>query len=273
MKFILIFPVFLLALSPLSAEDFGTFVFRAAGARFVLHAEPDDTRDYSTLLQTLETRYPVIRDHLNPGFHDIVTVYVYKTQKSLWLNFFKTADMKIKVRAFADHVNKRIHITSIHEDCYPDDVRYKVPVHELTHIIYPHGLVWIREGIANFEAGMFEGFDAADIPARIDDLRFYADQEGSRQAYNFSGWLVRYIVEELSHGAYDKFKAFAADIMNYRILGFEDERDFMKNWRVYMLSMQPNQRQQGVKVHAMPWSRLSRLLVIAPSVPGAGSCR
>ncbi len=92
-----------------------------------------------------------------------------------------------RIRGFCDTRNSRILLTSVFEDCYPEDLRYKVPVHELTHLVYSPGIVWLREGIANCEAGMLTVVDLADLPEGASDLWFCRDGDEPYKTLGFEG--------------------------------------------------------------------------------------
>jgi len=215
----------------------GDMAIRAAGEHISVHAAAGDERDYSRLAAVMDSAYVRIRDRLRPGFDGPVDVFVYPTQPDLWQAALGTRQPSHPIRGFCDVDRGRILLTSLYEDCYPPEHRYRVPVHELTHIIYSHGFIWIREGIAHYESGMLGPFDAGDLPTCEADLVFYRDVDQTRRSYNFSAWIVKYIVEELGRGEYDVFLDFAARDGDYRALGHESESAFFDAWNEYMEKM------------------------------------
>jgi hypothetical protein len=112
----------------------------------------------------------------------------------------------------------------------------KMPLHELTHVLLPSGMVWVREGIAHYEAGMLAPVDAGALPRTIDALPFYRSDAETSAAYNLSGWLVKFIVEELLHGDAPRFLRFARSPTDWAALGVANERALMDGWRAYLAS-------------------------------------
>jgi len=224
---------FLVAASAACAEA-SELPLRLDGEHVAIHAAETDTRDYTRLAAVMDSAYVRIRDRLQPGFDDRVDVLIYPSQPELWLAALGTSQPSHPIRGLCDVDGRRILLTSIYEDCYPDRHRYRVPVHELTHIIYSHGFIWIREGIAHYESGMLEPFEVEHLPERESDLSFYRDVEETRRSYSLAAWIVKYIVEEIGRGEYDAFLEFAARDADYGVLGFESEDAFFKAWNGYM---------------------------------------
>lgn len=204
--------------------------------QFSLFQKEDDSNDYSRVLEVLVENYNRLTALLNPDFCEKVDIYIYPDQKSLWIDVFDTAEMTIKVRGFADPKNRRIYLTSPYEDCYRPGEAYTVPVHELVHILYPHSWVFIREGLAEYLSGRTISFSPDDLPEAYHEFGFYQGEVQTRKAYNFSGWLMRYIVEEIGQGDFNLFLEYAANPEDYSILGFADSSELFKQWRVYMLT-------------------------------------
>jgi hypothetical protein len=217
---------------PLWAVDTTGMTVAGESERFTLYAQDD--RDYGELLATLEDAYLRVASQLNPGFHKKVTAYIYRDQLSFVKAVFGWTMVEMNVTGLADHVRSILYLTSSYDSCRPAEHMKRMPVHELTHLIYHSNVVWIREGVANYEAGIFRGFDVDDLPTCVSDLRFSGSDDQREAAYNYSAWMVRYIVERLLANDATKLPKYLSEHTSSNGRITPNEAAFFSAWRAYM---------------------------------------
>lgn len=205
-------------------------IYETAG--FEYYAE--DSNDYSELIDLIEKK--------NKEFQNIfkkkvgkIQVYIFQDQISFSKHVFNSDVPVQNATGLADHVSMKFYITSFYDTCKPKTRLMQTPIHELVHIYFPSGYIWIREGIACYYAEMLYEVSLNELPFRLAELRFYIDGiEETKKAYNFSGWIIKYIIEEICHNDIYKFTEFAENPDDFTLLGFCDEDDFFDSWQTYM---------------------------------------
>jgi hypothetical protein len=215
-----------------SAMDTGGMRLCALTEHFTVYAE--DGADYGAMIAGLEDQYRRLVAKYDLAFDKRVAVYIYRDQMSFVKKVFGWTTVEMNVAGLADPGQRRLFLTSIYDPCKPAEHMAKMPLHELTHVLLPSGMVWVREGIAHYEGGMLVPVDAGALPRTTDDLPFYRSDEETSAAYNFSGWLVKFIVEELLAGNAPRFVRFARSPTDWTAIGVADERELMARWREYM---------------------------------------
>jgi hypothetical protein len=193
-----------------------------------------DDRDYTPLMESLESNYIRIRNELNPGFNKKVKVYIYPDQLRFVKAVFNWTKVEMAVAGLADNVNNALYITSIYDTCKPAEHMQRMPIHELTHVIFPQPIVWVREGIANYEAGLLTSFEIGTLPKRIPDLVFNKGDELMLKSYNYSGWIVKYIVDVLLEGKVQKFGEYVKKSIDKNGRIQPNESKFFVDWNLYM---------------------------------------
>jgi hypothetical protein len=215
-----------------SAVDIGGMRLYALTEHFTVYAE--DGADYGAMIAGLEDQYRRLNAKYGLAFDERVAVYVYKDQASFVKKVFGWTTPEMNVAGLADPGQRRLFLTSIYDPCKPAEHMRKMPLHELTHVLLPSGMVWVREGIAHYEAGMLVPVDAGALPRTIDALPFYRGDADTSAAYNLAGWLVKFIVEELLAGDAPRFVRFARSPTDLSAIGVANERELMEKWRAYM---------------------------------------
>ncbi len=121
----------------------------------------------------------------------------------------------------------------------PDFVR-TVPRHELIHFYLPFYVTWIGEGSAWYWAGQLRPLDTLPLPSSPDEMIFWWEtKRQTLHAYNCSGWLIRFIYEELLQSDMTAFLRFFASPSDYTLIGVESEEDLFLRWRKYMNGRPP----------------------------------
>lgn len=196
----------------------------------------EDTHDYAELVGLVEKKNSEFQKIFGVTLTKKIKIYIYKTQLTFSKCVFNSDVPVLDTTGFADHVNMCFYITSFYDTCKTKERLLQTPVHELVHIYFPHDLIWIREGIACYYAAMLEKIPHRALPAGFADLRFYAfGTEENRTAYNASGWILKFIIEELCKNDLNKFRRFSADAENYGLLGIKSEQELFSKWTKYML--------------------------------------
>lgn len=193
-----------------------------------------DDRDYAGLLRTLEDAYARITAELNPGFRNNVSVYVYPDQMAFVKAVFGWNEIQMNVCGLADHVRSILYLTSTYDSCRPSDYMARMPVHELTHVIFPSQATWIREGVADYQAGILRDTGGGALPSALSDLRFSGSDEQRESAYGQAAGIVRYIVERLLHGERKGLVKYLGQHVTSDGRIVPDEAGFMAGWRQYM---------------------------------------
>jgi len=224
----------LLAAGRASAADIGGMHLYALTEHFTVYAE--DAADYGGMVAGLEDQYRRLVAKYDLAFDKRVAVYVYRDQLSFVKKVFGWTTVEMNVAGLADPGQRRLFMTSIHDPCKPAEHMRKMPRHELTHVLLPSGMVWVREGIAMYEADMLVPVDAGALPRTIDDLKFYRSDEDTSAAYNLAGWLAKYIVEELLAGDAPRFVRFARSPTDLAAIGVTNEKALMDGWRAYLVA-------------------------------------
>jgi hypothetical protein len=231
---LLVGTVLFLAAGRVSAVDIGGMRLYALTEHFTVYAE--DGADYGAMVSSLEGQYRRLVEKYDLAFDKRVAVYVYKDQASFVKKVFGWTTVEMNVAGLADPGQRRLFLTSIHDPCKPAEHMLKMPLHELTHVLLPSGMVWVREGIAHYEAGMLAEVDAQELPRSLDAMPFYRSDDETAAAYNHAGWLVKYIVEELLAGDAPRFVRFARSPTDLASIGVANEKALMDGWRVYLLA-------------------------------------
>jgi hypothetical protein len=199
---------------------------------FAYYAE--DTNDYTELIELIETKNKEFEDIFRKKISKI-QVYVFHDQISFSKHVFNSDIPVHNATGLADHVSMRFFITSFYDTCKSKERLLQTPIHELVHIYFPSSYIWIREGIACYYAGMLSEVSLDNLPSMLTELRFYIDGiSETKKAYNHSGWIVKYIIEEICDSDISKFTEFARNPDDFTFLGFRDEQDFFKSWHTYM---------------------------------------
>jgi hypothetical protein len=222
----------LLATGRVSAVDIGGMRLYALTEHFTVYAE--DGADYGDMIAGLEDQYRRLVEKYDLDFDKRIGVYLYKDQASFVKKVFGWTTVEMNVAGLADPGQRRLFMTSIYDPCKPAEHMRKMPLHELTHVLLPSGMVWVREGIAMYEADMLAPVDAGALPRTIDALPFYRSDEDSSAAYNLAGWLAKYIVEELLAGDAPRFVRFARSPTDWAAIGVVNERELMEKWHEYL---------------------------------------
>jgi hypothetical protein len=217
-----------------SAVDIGGMRLYALTEHFTVYAE--DGADYGGMVASLESQYRRLVEKYGLAFDKRVAVYIYKDQASFVKNVFGWTTLEMNVAGFADYAQRRIFMTSIYDPCKPAEHMRKMPLHELTHILLPSGMVWVREGIAHYEAGMLAVVAEDGLPRSLAEIPFYRSDAETSAAYNLSGWLVKFIVEELLAGDAPRFVRFARFPTDLAAIGVANEKALMDGWRAYMVT-------------------------------------
>lgn len=198
-----------------------------------------DGADCADMLAALEEQYRRLVAKYDLRFGRRIEVYVYPDQLSFVRKVLGWTTVEMNVAGLADHVSRRLFLTSIDDPCKPPEHMTRMPLHELTHVLLPSGMVWVREGVATYEAGMLAPVEAASIPRTLGGLPFYRSDDDTAKAYNLAGWLVKFIVEELLRGEARQFVRFARAPTDWAAIGVTGERELMDQWRAWMASPAP----------------------------------
>ena len=113
----------------------------------------------------------------------------------------------------------------------------RMPIHELTHLKFHSNITWIREGVADYKAGLLREFDIEYLPSSINDLHFNGNDFQREEAYNFAAWMIKYIVEKHLNSDTRQLPDYINEQVdrNGRIL--PDEGEFFAGWQTYMKSV------------------------------------
>lgn len=216
------------------AVDIGGMRLYALTEHFTVYAE--DAAYYGGMIASMEDQYRRLVRKYDLAFDGRVAVYVYRDQVSFVQKVFGWTTVEMNVAGFADYARRRLFMTSIYDPCKPAEHMRKMPLHELTHVLLPSGMVWVREGIAHYEAGMITDVPADELPRSLGEIPFYRGDAGTSVAYNLSGWLVKYLVEELLAGDAPRFVRFARSPTDWAAIGVANEEALMDGWRAYMVA-------------------------------------
>jgi hypothetical protein len=177
-----------------------------------------------------------IQEELNPTFEREVSVYVYRDQLSFVKSVFGWDHVEMNVAGLADHVRSVIYITSIYDTCKPEEHMKRMPIHELTHLIFHSNTIWIREGVADYEAGLLREFDIEKLPSSIKDLNFNGNDFQREEAYNFAAWIIKYIAEKHLNNDTRRLPDYISKHVDRDGRILPDEGEFFSGWKTYMKS-------------------------------------
>ncbi len=133
---------------------------------------------------------------VNQAYKNLSMTLKYLLMKRLLLLYIKTSqplgrgvggENNGNTTGFADHEERVVHLTSPSDTSIKtEEEMLKIPVHELVHIILPHGYIDIREGIACYLAGQSMEFTLEDIPSNLSSIVTYqGGGDTIRMQYNF----------------------------------------------------------------------------------------
>ena len=203
--------------------------------QFLYFAE--DNKDYSKLFRMMTASNRRFRRIFRRRIRRKIRIYIFQNQLTFSRAVFHSERPVQNATGFADHRRLRFYITSYHDTCKPVSRLLKTPVHELVHLYFPSRVLWIREGVACYYSGMLYPLQRG-LPRKISDMHFYVrGASATRRAYNCSSWLVRYIIEQRCHDDLNKFRRYAGDFRNFKIIGFLSEMDLFRAWRKYVVKM------------------------------------
>ena len=203
---LLIILLIILAGTELSGVDLSTQTLIHESESFRFFAE--DTRDYSELFDLMETKYDEFTGIFGHALARKVDIYIFRDQESFSYRVFGSNEPVQNATGLADHVSGRFFITSYYDDCKPRERLLQTPVHELVHLFFPSGFIFIREGVACYYADMLNPIPEEQIPRGFQDIIFYVNgPEETGKAYMASGWMMKFIIEELVAGDIDRVSA------------------------------------------------------------------
>ena len=230
--YILLF--FLSAVSLAGAVDLNTQKKFHETEDFVFYSE--DSEDYSELVELVVQKNRSFQKIFNIEFNEKISIYIFKNQISFSQHVFNSDKPVMNATGLADHVRKRFFLTSFYDTCKTRERLLQTPVHELVHLYFPCSCIWIREGIACYYADMLFGMERRTLPGGFSEMIFYEKgAEETRKAYNASGWLVKYIIEELCGNDISYFRSFSKNPENYKLLGVHNENELFGLWNDYMI--------------------------------------
>ena len=200
-----------------------------------------DESDYSVFNTLLDKKCREFERIFQVKLPEKVDFYIYPDRKIFFSDVLLCDETFGTTTAMADHVNYNIYLSSP----YDDEVRKlgkdmkKVAVHELVHLYFPSGYIFIREGMAEYYSDRLEPAAPEDIPDGFFDIRFYVDgPEETRKAYNISGWMMKFIIEECLEGGLEnelnRFRQYCKNPDDYPVIGFENEQIFFKRFGEYL---------------------------------------
>ena len=230
---LVVFSVMLSLCTAVVAVDLSTQREIARTDSFVFYAE--DNASYSDLIDFVETRNAEFEHVFSCHIPETIRVYIFASQLSFSRHVFNSETPVQNTTALADHVSMAMYITSPYDGCKSYDDMLRTPVHELVHIYFPSGYVWIREGIAHYYSGLLTHDRIGELPRDLSEMRFYVD--GTREterAYHASAYLVKYIIEELCDGQISRFRAYAANPTDFTLIGLTDEHELFLLWHTWM---------------------------------------
>lgn len=181
-----------------------------------------------------------INSEFDLDFDDKIEVIIYPTQEEFWTNAFPENKNNNRTTGFADHVNKKIYLTSINDTSIKSrEEMLKVPVHELVHILIPHNWIDFREGIAVYLANQLKAYNKNDVPSNLSTIiNYQGSLDDVATQYSFAGWKTKFIIEECFANDKIEFLNFIASPdkqLDYSVLGYNDEQEFLDSFRVYLL--------------------------------------
>ena len=203
---------------------------------FLIYVEDDC--DYRPIKKLLELKNNEFSKLFNREIENAVEVYIYQDQKSFNLALFGKEEPFIDTLGAGYWGINVIHLVSPYGSEREPEFLRTIPVHELIHLFWPFEVTWLGEGIAWYWSGQLCNLADIEIPSKFSDMVFWWEgKEKTLHAYNCSGWMVRYIYEELLNYDMERFTAFFNDPSNYGILGISGEEELFNKWQEYVVEM------------------------------------
>ena len=175
------------------------------------------------------------------SYDEEIKFIIYKDQPSFWGGAFGGENNGMTT-GFADQEARIVHITAPSDTSLRSEAdMLKLPVHELVHIILPHGYIDIREGIACYLAGQITDFSPDDIPSNLSSIINYENLDVGlhrlRMQYNFAGYKTKFMIEECLDMDFVKYKSFMDNPDDYSIAGYKSETEFLADFRKYLVGI------------------------------------
>jgi len=200
---------------------------------FAYYAE--DANNYTELIELVEIQNKYFKLIFKKEISQKIDIYIFKNQISFSQHVFNSETPVQNATGLADHVSMRFYITSFYDTCKPRERLLQTPIHELVHLFFPSSHVWIREGIACYYSNMLTEISLEDIPDNFSEIHFYSQGVSeTEKAYNSSGWIIKYIIEELLSNDIDLLREYERNPTNYSLLGYGNEIEFFDSWKIYM---------------------------------------
>ncbi len=221
-----------------AADTSGMELFAETGSFRFYARDADDYSDFYQLLDEKSREFELLFQKKLPVKVDF---YIYPDRVSFFRDALHCDKPFGTTTALADHVGHRIHLTSPYDEeviKIGKDMK-KVAVHELVHLYFPSRYIFIREGMAEYYSDRLNPMLPEDIPKRLSDMAFYhkGDDE-TRKAYNASGWMMKFIIEECLNGGLQgdrrRFLKYTNNPEDYTILGYGSEAAFFEAFSGYI---------------------------------------
>jgi hypothetical protein len=196
----------------------------------------EDKKDYSLFIRYIDNENNRLVKIFNKKLkHN--TIYVYTDHKSVSRKVFNS-DENSPYCGFADIHNNIIYVTSPFDKykykTYQD--YFNALVHELIHQYYSPKAIWLREGLAQYLSDLYLSYKIIKMPKSFQDFKFYTStSQDTFQAYNMSGWLVRFIYEERCNRDMNKFILYANNSLDYKAINFLNEKEMFGEFNKYMV--------------------------------------
>lgn len=194
-----------------------------------------DTNQDERVEKVVNQAYKKFIDDFEVSFDEEITFIVYKDQPAFWEGAFG-GENNGNTTGFADHEERVVHLTSPSDTSIKtEEEMLKIPVHELVHIILPHGYIDIREGIACYLAGQSMEFTLEDIPSNLSSIVTYqGGGDTIRMQYNLAGYKAKFMIEECFDMDFVKYKEYMNSPDDYSIAGYASEEEFLNDFRIYL---------------------------------------
>lgn len=194
-----------------------------------------DVEEDKRIIDIVNIAYIRIEDEFDIEYTKEIKFTIYKDQETFWANTFGDNNNGATT-GYGNVDESYVNLTSPSDTSIKSkEEMLKVPVHEMVHVLLPHGYLDIREGIAYYLADQLRVYSMEDIPGNLSTMITYQGTiDEIRMSYNLAGYKTKYIIEECLENNCVEYKYFMDNPDDFTILGYNSEQEFIEDLRMYL---------------------------------------
>ena len=167
-----------------------------------------------------------------------IDIYIYKDYQSFGEKVWSSSNPDYgQISGAAHPFENKVYLVSYYESESIDTIK-----HELVHLYvkpnyYRSKTYWIFEGTAEYFSNRITIKYFHYLPEKYEEIYIRTNNSADRKRnYQISGWIVKYIFENLCSGNFDLFSTMLDEFEAGENFGYNSEVEFMSAWKNYMIN-------------------------------------